>query len=340
LDFLEITHLGKTRLFSGDVAPFLDNGLLDLSGVGLGSGADLLGDINTLLSGFKFGNKLGHMSTGSLGLKGAFFLGGILDNSLGLVITDLSTLLESTASRGAKLSGFLGTSGDGSVLLDLLLVDVTDFSGPLGALGEGGVSRSLILTFLILNGLTLNNIILNIMFLLLGPALRLVFSSADLRSLDITILDKGSSAHLDGLVESNLLVVDETVLSEVLLALFLLLGFIVGHIRSVTSSVIRVITLNNFIILSLLNHLNLVNTSLAISSRAGSSNSREAHIGVIRSLTVSTGSKVLGGDNTGRGFMMFMVSMMLISTLGIEGEGVQKGTLSSVSISSELAGSL
>ena len=81
-----------------------------------------------------------------------------------------------------------------------------------------------------LNSGALNNIILNIMFLLLGPALTLILGPADLRALNITILDKGSSANLDSLVESNLLVVDEAVLSEVLLTFLLLLRLIVGHI--------------------------------------------------------------------------------------------------------------
>ena len=90
------------------------------------------------------------MGTGSLGLQGTLFLGGILDNGLGLVIAHLSTLLESTTSRGAQLSGLLGTSDDGSVLLHILLGNAADFSGPLGALGERGVAFRLVLTFLIL----------------------------------------------------------------------------------------------------------------------------------------------------------------------------------------------
>merc|ERR1719474_2469366 len=135
------------------------------------------------------------MSTGSLGLHGALFLGGILDNSLGLVITDLSTLLESTSSRGTQLSRLLRTSSDRGVFLHILLVDIAYLSGPLGALGECGVTTGLILTLLILDGLTLNNIILNIMFLLLGPALRFILSSADLRALYITVLDQGRLAH-------------------------------------------------------------------------------------------------------------------------------------------------
>merc|ERR1740128_335206 len=117
------------------------------------------------------------------------------------------------------------------------------------------------------------------MNLLLGPALRLIFSSANLRSLDITVLHKGSSADLNSLIESNLLVFNKTALPVVLLALLLLLGLVGGDVGGVAPLVIRVITLHNIIILSLLNHLNFVNTSLAIRSRSSSSNSSKADIG-------------------------------------------------------------
>merc|ERR1711872_970989 len=80
------------------------------------------------------------------------------------------------------------------------------------------------------------------MFLLLGPALRFILSSADLRALHITVLDQRSSAHLHSLIEGNLLIVDEAVLSEVLLTLLLLLGLIVGHIGGVAPPVIGVVT--------------------------------------------------------------------------------------------------
>merc|ERR1719374_214913 len=330
-DLLGDIHALLSGLELGDVAPFLDHRLLDLPGVGSGPGADLLGDIDALLSGLELGDKLGHVGTGSLGLKRALFLGGILDNSLGLVIADLSTLLESTTSRGTELPGLLGTSGDGGVLLHVLLLYAADLSGPLRALGEGGVSRGLISTLLILNSLALNDVILNIVLLLLGPALRFVLSSADLRSLDITVLDEGSSAHLDGLVEGDLLVVDEAVLSEVLLALLLLLGLVVGGVGCVAPSVVGVVALDNLVVLGLLDHLDLVDTSLSISSRSSSSNSREAHVSIIRSLTITTGGKALGRSKSSRGIMMFMMSMFL-SSLGVEGEGVEKRPFSSGSI--------
>merc|ERR1719516_915238 len=98
-------YLSKTRLFRRDVTPFLDNRLLNLPGVGSGSGAHLLGDINTFLSRAQFRNKLGDMFAGSLGFQVTFFLGSILDHSLGLVITFLSSLFESTTSRGTEFPG-------------------------------------------------------------------------------------------------------------------------------------------------------------------------------------------------------------------------------------------
>lgn len=61
--------LGESGLLGGDVAPLLDDGLLDLSGVLAGSGADLLGDINTLLGGLELRNQLGHVLARTLGLQ-------------------------------------------------------------------------------------------------------------------------------------------------------------------------------------------------------------------------------------------------------------------------------
>jgi len=320
--------LGKAGLGGGDVAPFLDNGLLDLPGVGPGPGAHLLGDINTLLSGLQLGHQLGHMGTGPLGLQRTLLLGGILDNGLGLVIALLSTLLEATASRGTELTGLLGTSGDGRVLLDRLLLNAAHLPGPLGALGKGSVARCLILALLVLDGLTGHNIVLDIMHLLLGPALRLILGPADLGSLDITILDKGSTADLDSLVEGNLFVLDEAVLPEVLLALLLLLRLVVGDIGGVASLVIRMVTLNNIIILSLLNHLDLVNAPLAIGSRGGSSDGTKAHILTLEAVPG------LSLNNGGSGLGMIMVVTMIVGALGsVEGEGVDKGPLAPLSLS-------
>ena len=188
--------LGKTGLLGGNVAPLLDDGLLDLPGVGLGPGADLLGDIHALLGGIELGHQLGDVGAGPLGLQGALLLGGVLDNGLGLLLADLGSLLEAAAGGGAQLAGLLGAPGDGGELLDTLLLDAAHLTGPLGALGLGGVTGCLVLALLVLDGLALYDIVLDIVLLLLGPALGLVLGSADLGALHVAVLHQGGSAHL------------------------------------------------------------------------------------------------------------------------------------------------
>merc|ERR550534_2010723 len=181
------------------------------------------------------GHQLGHVLAGPLGLEGTGLLGGVLDNSLLLVVTLLSSLGETTAGGGTELPGLLGTSSDGGVLLDILLGDAAHLPWPLGALGVGGVAGGLVLALLLVLSSAVDNIILDVMDLLLGPALGLVLSTADLGASNVTILDQRSSADLDSLVEGNLLVLDEAVLPEVLLALLLLLRVVVGDVGGVAS---------------------------------------------------------------------------------------------------------
>ena len=61
------------------------------------------------------------------------------------------------------------------------------------------------------------------MNLLLGPALRFIFSSADLRSLNITIFYKRSSADLNCLIDCNLLILYETTFQIIVFTFFDLL---------------------------------------------------------------------------------------------------------------------
>merc|ERR1712183_193254 len=170
------------------------------------------------------------MLAGPLGLQGTLLLRGVLHNSLDLVVALLGALLEATACGGTEFPGLLGAASDRGVLLHLLLGHAAHLPGPLGALGVGSVSRGLVLALLFNLGGALNDVVLHIVDLLLGPALRFVFGPANLRSLDITILDERGPADFSSLVEGNLLVLDETVLPEVLFAVLLLLGLILGDI--------------------------------------------------------------------------------------------------------------
>ena len=123
------------------------------------------------------------MFAGSLGLQVTLLHWGVLNKGLLLVMTHLLALNDrndkirkklprqtneityrdqSTSSRSAKCDRFLGTSGDGSELLDGLLGDAADLLGPLGALGVGGVAAGLILALLLIDSLALDNIILNL----------------------------------------------------------------------------------------------------------------------------------------------------------------------------------
>merc|ERR1711913_117403 len=283
------SDLSQTRGSRRGVAPFFDDGLLDWLGLGnSGPGADLLGNIHALLSGGQLGHQLGDVLTGPLGLQGTLLLGGVLDDSLDLVVTLLSSLLEPTASRSTELPGLLGAAGDGGVLLHVLLGDTALLPRPLGALGVGGVAGGLVLALLLHLSPALHHVILHVVNLLLGPALRLVLSSAGLGSLDVTVLHQGSTADLNGLVEGDLLVLDETTLPEVLLALLLLLGLVVGDVGGVAPLVVAMVALNHVVVLGLLHHLHLVDTSLTVGPGGGSSHGREAHINVIPSLTLGT----------------------------------------------------
>ena len=77
--FLLLSCLSQSGLLGGDVTPLLDDGLLDLPGVGTGPGADLLGDVNALLLGLEEGHQLGDVLARSLGLQVAVFLRNLFD---------------------------------------------------------------------------------------------------------------------------------------------------------------------------------------------------------------------------------------------------------------------
>merc|ERR1719334_2535248 len=125
------------------------------------------------------------------------------------------------------------------------------------------------------------------MNLLLGPTLGLVLSSADLRTIFVTILDQRCPTDIGCLVEGDLFVLDETVLPEVFLALLLLLGLVVSDVGGVTPPVVGVVALHHIIVLCLLHHLPLVNTPLTVSTRSSSCYSTKVYCYII-TLTLST----------------------------------------------------
>merc|ERR1711863_187465 len=327
--------LGQTRLLGWDVAPFLDDGLLDLPWVGSGPGADLLGNIHTLLSGYQ----LGHVLAGPLGLQRTLLLGGVLDDSLDLVVTLLSSLLEPTASGGAELPGLLGAAGDGGVLLDVLLGDTAHLPRPLGALGVGGVAGGLVLTLLLNLSPALHHVVLHVVDLLLGPTLGLVLSPADLGSLDVTVLHQGSPADLHGLVEGDRLVLDETTLPEVLLALLLLLGLVVGDVGGVAPLVVAVVALHHVVVLGLLHHLHLVDTSLTVRPGRGPGHGGKAHINISRSLTLGAAGQSLRGSSLGMFLVVAVVAVGVVSlVVGVEGESANEGLAVPGGLGSQLPG--
>merc|ERR1719430_3034633 len=160
------------------------------------------------------------------------------------------------------------------------------------------------------------------MYLLLGPALRLVLGPAYLGALHVAVLHQRSSTNGGGLVEGNLLVLDEAVLPEVLLAVLLLLGLIVGDIGGMAPPVVGVVALHHIVVLSLLDHLHLVDTPLPVVARSGSRNSREAHID-IRTLSVVSASK----SRHMSGSMVVVVVLLLPGGFLVEGEGVGERAL-------------
>merc|ERR1719300_584679 len=113
----------------------------------------------------------------------------------------------------------------------MLLLRLTDLLGPLGTLLLSGVTLGDILALLLLDGLALNDVILNIVLVVPGLTLGLVDGLTLNGSLTLT--DKRSVTELDLLIRSNGLVLNETALLEVLLALLLLLGLEVSSVSGV-----------------------------------------------------------------------------------------------------------
>merc|ERR1719320_1776407 len=198
----QLISLGEARFGSGDVTPLLDDWLLDLPWVGAGPGADLLGDVHTLLSWLQKWHQLGDVLALLLGLQAASLLWDLSDNSLCLLKALLWAGLQLTTRWATELTRDLLTLSFRRVLLDTLRLLGTDLLGPLGTLLLSGVTLGDILALLLLDGLALNDIILNIMLVVPGLTLRLV----DGLTLNwaFTITDQWGVAELNFFIGSSL----------------------------------------------------------------------------------------------------------------------------------------
>jgi len=308
--------LSQARLLSWNVTPLLDHRLLDLPWVGAGPGADLLGDVNALLSWLEQGHQLGDVLALLLWLQVAGLLGNLLDNSLLLVKAFLWAWLQLTSRWTAELTWHLLTFSFWSVLLDNLLLRGTDLLGPLGTLLLSGVSLGDVLTLLFLDGLASHNVILNLVLVVPGLALRLVDGLTFNWSL--ALADKWGVAELDLLLGSNLLVFDEAALDKVLLALLLLLWLKVSSVGGVALLAVAVLAADDIIVLGLFNHDNLVNASLA---SGGNGSNVQCNLISSSALTGCTVGKPQGVCGMGlMGFMFVVVVLVLVIT--VEWEGV------------------
>jgi len=314
--------LGKAGLGGGHVAPLLHDGLLDLPGVLPGPGAHLLGDVDTLLSGLEEGDKLGDVLALALGLEVTGLLGNLLDNGL-LLIKALLLTADSLKLGAAKLKNDGLALGLGGVLGDTLLPGRALPPGPLGTLLLGGVSLGHILALLILDILALNNVILNIVLVEPGGAHAL---GDLLAALTRRLIGQRGVTLLDGLLNGDLLVLDETVLPEVLLAVLLLLGLEVSGVGGVAPLGVAMLAGNVVIVLGLLNHDDLVDTTLT-----SGGNVTDAQIQVVtRALTGVPGTIEVNGLSMVVGVVAIVVVLVVVTVVllaivpGIEGEGVHE----------------
>jgi len=288
---------------------------LDLPWVSARPGANLLGDIDTLLSWLQKWHQFGDMLAFLLGLQVAGLLWDLSDNSLLFVKALLWAWLEDTSRWAAKLTWYLLTLSFGRILLDPLLLRFTDLLWPLGTLLLSGVALGDILALLLLDGFTLNNIVFHIVLMVPGLTLRLVDSLTLLWALSFT--NQGSVAEFDGLIRGDLLVVDEAVLDEVLLAFLFLLRLKVSGVSGVTLLAVAMFALNDIIVLGLFNHHDLVNTPLSSSSNGSNVQGNIILTATLTGITSWQSSLGSNGSMLVVSMVVIMVSMSSSTTIGL-----------------------
>ena len=254
----------------------------------------------------------------------------LLNNSLLLVKALLRSRSEDATRWATKFPGNLLTLGLRGELGDTLPVGDARLLGPLGTLLLSGVTRSDILTLLFLDGLTGDNIILNLVLVVPGLALRLIDGLTLLRT--STLADQGGMAETDRLLKGDLLVLNEAALLEVLLALLFLLRLKVGGVGGVAPLGVAMVTLDLLIILGLLNHDDLVNAPLSSSSDRGNVKVDISARSLV-SLVSEPSTSTLPGSTVISLFMVMVVIVVVVagaltgrsSGTGVEREGVGQG---------------
>jgi len=283
--------------------------------VGAGPGADLLGDVNTLLSCLQVWHQLGDVLAFCLRLQVASLLWDLSDNSLSLIMAFLSAGLQIAAFWAAELTWDLLAPGFWRVLLDRLLLLGTDLLGPLGALNLGGVTLGDIHTLLLMDGLAINDIILNFMLVVPGLTLRLVDSPTLL--IAFTITDQWGVAELDTLIMCYRFEFNEALLDEVLVALLLLLRLVVSDISVVTLLAVAVLALDDIIVLGLSNHDDLLDTPFT--SSGNGSNVQRWMIIVPLTWPSRTSSRTALAGIPSCIIMMFVVLLMVVIVVSMMG---------------------
>merc|ERR1719210_1316969 len=129
----------------------------------------------------------------------------------------------------------------------------------------------------------------------------------------LTITNEWGITELDLLFRGNGLVLNKAALPEILLTLLLLLGLKVSSVGGVTLLAVAMLALNDVIILSLLNHNDLVNAPFSSSSN-GSNVQR--HIILTPTLTSISGWQASLG-NSSMIMMMIMGSMLSSTSVGL-----------------------
>jgi len=316
----------------GSVAPLLNDWLLDLPGVGPAPAANLFWDVDAVLAGLQQRHQLRHVLALPLGLKRTTLLRHILDDSFLLLLTLLCAWLYWTGRWSTQLEGDFLAFGLWRVLLDSDLVDLALVGRPLGALLLCGVALGNILALLLISLLALGNVILDIVLVVPGCALRLVFGGTLGWSGGVAIPDERRVTEFDLLFQGSLLVLDETPLLKSFVTFLLLLRLKIRGVGKMTLLAVAVLAVNLVIVFGLFCHDNFVDTPFS-GSRDGpdikgnviatSLPGEPAVVNQLRWLECS--SRCSEGSVIVVAVMMGVIVIVILAGVAVEWESVPEG---------------